>query len=292
MDFSNGIVSLIIIFLGTVIQAILNLFKDEIESKELIKSRFRKYTFASISNVIFWALIFIYLNRNFLDIIPKEANGILLYIFISSFVYLYLNATLSTIVAKKFKIWTPDFKRGSFVLSMIAIQIIFSAITSLLILPFITTGKNYVKEDTVVVIKSESYLLPKNSTFKFKYMRDEPQNKGNSNGINYKFSGSEYELSKNDVIILFEDTELKKLSTKNNNVLYKDGKKYAYANIKSNDDTLVILNSDLEAKLDKTTSVYINNNQNIFTSYAFINIFVINLLMIMYYAIKFFFDWI
>ena len=98
-------------------------------------------------------------------------------------------------------------------------------------------------------------------------------------------------MSKEDVIVLFEDTELKKLST-NNNVLYKDGKKYASANIKSNNNTLVILSSELEAKLDKTTSVYINNNQNMFTSYAFYNIILINLLMITYYIIKFCFGWI
>jgi hypothetical protein len=287
MNFNNGIVSLIIVFLGVIIQSILNLLKNEIESKEIFKIRLFKYTFASVGIVIYWVLFFIYSNRNSIEIIPKESNTVLLYIFISSLVYLNFNATVSTTIAKKLNVSTSNSNKVKFKKCMIAIHIVFFIITSLFIVPFLSSGKNYVKEDTVVRIKNEKYLLSKNTTFTFSFTKKKPYKSVKLSGIRYKFDGSEYELSEGDKIVLFKETVLKKLPTENNDIIYKNGNKYANACIKSNSRTLVETTTKLTVELDKTTPVYINNSQNIFYSFAFCNIFLISLCLILYYIFKY-----
>lgn len=302
MKLEEGIIGIILPVFGIVLKVVYDLFQQKLDSTEIIKKRLLKYFIASVCIVLlYFILVYGILNKNFLFKMPQSDNAILLIIFISSMLYFYLNAVISTFVMKHLladdnsklsnlfnkitsKIGDNEInkKRSKLMLGSQAIFIIlFFSLNYYFIQP-----KNFVTEDTVVNLNGETFLLPSKTTFKLRSKSNENTDADSKSAYIFKSNDSLFTLPKYSTITLFEETDLKVIELKNNFVPYSN--QYGYIDtLWWNKHTMVTLKTELPVTLEKDTTVMILKKDNIL-QWSFIHSLFLCIGLIIYYSKDFF----
>ena len=300
MKLEEGIIGIILPIFGIVVKVIYDLFQQKLDSTEIIKKRLLKYFIASGCIVfLYFIIVYVILNKDFLFEIPQSDNEILLIIFISSMLYFYFNAVISTsvmkdllasddsklskLIKKLINMIKPKMreqainKKRSFVMiaSQVTFLIFFFCLNSYFIPP-----KNFVVKDTVVKLGEETFVLPSKTTFELCSKSNENTDSDSKSNYTFKFNDSKYTLPKCSKIILFKNTDLKV-------VKLKDKEGYVDT-LRWNNQTIVTLRKKVTVTLENDTTVMRSQKDHILLTGVFSHHVMLCVGLIIYYSKDFF----
>lgn len=298
MKFEEGIIGIILPVFGIVVKVIYDLFQQKLDSTEIIKKRLLKYFIASVCIVLlYFILVYGILNKNFLFKMPQSENEILLIIFISSFLYFYFNAVVSTFlmkhlladdgsklsnlinnIASKMRDQEIHKKRSKLmIVSQVIFLTVFFSLNSFFIKP-----KNFVVKDTVVKLDGETFVLPAKTTFKLCSKSNKNTDSNSESDYTFKSNDSMFTLPKCSKILLFEETDLKVVELKNDFITYSNQEEYINT-LRWNNQTMVTLRKEVPVTLEKDTTVMISKNDNLLLESSFIHSVLLCISLIIYY---------
>lgn len=287
MNFNDGIIYVFMTLLTLIVNTIINVLIDVAKMETLNQKRVKKHGVVSLLIVMLYFTMYYYsTNQTSVFVLSKEDKIILLLILVFSFLYLNLNAIISTVLNKF--ILKIGMEGGKNLLC------IWMIIVNLLITLLIIYTSSFLSEKNIITQEFDGEILynsnrynitvPKNTIFYYDNKKTIQTNK--STGINEilkpSHKSSEYLLRKNTEIILKKDSYVRYTNATVKN--FNDGKT-AKIDFYLTENSEQQLKKDVRVKLKTDTTVLLSQTNPITTTLA-INTYALAIGLIIYYIWK------
>lgn len=285
MNFNDGILYVFMALLAYIVDKIITGLTDKLD-QSIHQKRIIKHGIASLLIVVIWLTLYFFINQTSVFNLSEEDKIGLLLILVFSFIYLNLNATISTFLKKKF---FQSKSEKCFCYIMVIVNIVM-AIILVLISAIVFTGNSIITAETQAIVKydNEQYeiTIPKDTFFYFESKKiEESPNLSKINDILEPInSTSEYSLHPNTKILLKKGTYVK-YDDSNSVVEIKDGSSQSKIKFYLTSKSVSQLKRDTVVQLKKSTTVILDRTNGFLTIPA-INVYFIALCLVIYYFLK------
>ncbi|WP_373808365.1 hypothetical protein [Streptococcus ferus] len=288
MNFNDGIIYVFMTLLTFTVNTIINVLTDVAEMGTLNQKRVKKHGIVSLLIVmLYFTYYYFTTNQTSVFVLSEEDKILLLLILVFSFLYLNLNATISTVLNKFILKIGIEGGKDLLCFGMIIVNLVIAFLVICASSIFLSENNIITKEfDGEILYNSNRYniTVPKNTIFYYDNKKTSQTNE--STGINEILkpsnTSSEYLLRKNTEIILKQDSYVRYNNATVKN--FNDGKT-AKIDFYLTENSVQQLKKDVRVRLKTDTTVLLSRTNSITTILNF-NTCILAFGLIIYYIWK------